>query len=77
MEVGVYHGILSCHHFQQRLITLLSLVADGATPGTWRYIQYSHWSSFYIAALSLVENFRVLKYFHELKGPIIDSILMP
>ena len=34
MEVGVYHGILSCHHFQQRLMMLLSLVADGATPGT-------------------------------------------
>ena len=32
----------------------------------------SHWSSSYITALSLVESSRVLKYFHALKGPIID-----
>ena len=38
------------------------------------YIQHSHWSSFYIAALSLVESSRVLKYFHALKGPIIGAL---
>ena len=37
-------------------------------------IQHSHWSSSYNAALSLVENFRVLKYFHALKGPIIGAL---
>ena len=40
-------------------------------PGT--YIQHSHWSSSYNAALSLVQSFRVLKYFHALKGPIIGA----
>ena len=38
------------------------------------YIQHSHWSSSYIAALSLVESFRVLKYFHPLKGPFIGVL---
>ena len=38
------------------------------------YIQHSHWSSSYIAALSLVESFRVVKYFHALKGPIIGVL---
>ena len=33
-----------------------------------RDIQHSH------AVLSLVESCRRLKYFHELKGPIIDSL---
>ena len=36
-----------------------------------QYIQHSHWSSSYIAALSLVENSGGLKNFHALKGPII------
>ena len=31
-----------------------------------RDIQHSHWSSFYIAVLSLVEICRVVKYFHVL-----------
>ena len=39
-----------------------------------RDIQHSHWSSSYIAALSLVESSRVVKYFHALKGPIIDAL---
>ena len=38
------------------------------------YIQPSHWSSSYLAALSLVQSFRVLKYFHALKGPIIGAL---
>ena len=38
------------------------------------YIQHSHWSSSYIAALSLVETCRVLKYFHALEGPIIGAL---
>ena len=32
-------------------------------PAQVRDIQHSHWSSSYITALSLVESFRVLKYF--------------
>ena len=39
-----------------------------------RYIQDSHWSSSYNAALSLVESCRVLKYFHSVAGA---SSLMP
>ena len=38
------------------------------------YIQDSHCSSSYITALSLVESFRVLKYFHSVAGA---SSLMP
>ena len=36
--------------------------------GLTTYIQPSHWSSSYNAALSLVESSRLLKYFHALKG---------
>ena len=39
-----------------------------------RDIQHFHWSSSYIAALSLVESFRLLKYFHALKGHIIGAL---
>ena len=35
---------------------------------------HSHWSSSYITVLSLVESYRVLKYFHALKGPIIGGL---
>ena len=38
-----------------------------------RDIQHFHWSSSYIAALSLVESFRVLKYFHALKDALSDA----
>ena len=31
----------------------------------------SHWSSFYITALSLVESFRVMKYFHSDATPAL------
>ena len=43
-------------------------------------IQRSHWSSSYIAVLSLVESSRVSKYFHALKGAFsvaCASSLMP
>ena len=46
-----------------------------ATAEPWRRdIRHSHWSSSYIAALSLVESCRVLKYFHARKGPIIGVL---
>ena len=35
---------------------------------------YSHWSSSYNTALSLVESFRVFDYFHARKGPIIGAL---
>ena len=38
------------------------------------YFQHSHWPSYYITALSLVESFRMVKYFHALKGPIIGAL---
>ena len=38
------------------------------------YFQHSHWSTSSITTLSLVESFRVLKYFHALKGPIIGAL---
>ena len=34
-------------------------------------IQHSHWSSSYNTGLSLVESFRVLKYFHVVARPAI------
>ena len=43
-------------------------------PGEWperRYIQDSHWSSSYIAGISLVESFRVLKYIHSVATPAL------
>ena len=43
-------------------------------PRPLTYIQHSHWSSYYNTALSLVESFRMVKYFHALKGPIIDAL---
>ena len=45
--------------------------------GGGRDIQHSHWSSSYIAPLSLVENWRVLKYFHALKAPLVLLRLQP
>ena len=43
-------------------------------PYSLQDIQSSHWSSSHNAALSLVESFRVVKYFHALKGPIIGAL---
>ena len=37
-------------------------------------IQHSNWLSSYNTVLSLVESFRVLKYFLPLKGPIIGAL---
>ena len=45
-----------------------------AVTGTGRYIQHLHWSSSYNTALSLVERFRVVKYFHALKGHTIGGL---
>ena len=38
------------------------IVSPCGAPGPWRDIQHSHWSRYDIAALSLVENSRVLIY---------------
>ena len=44
-----------------------------------RDIQHSHWSTSYIAALSLVESCSVVKYFHALTGPtrVAHSVATP
>ena len=50
------------------LLSCLQIILLPASSSTRRDIQHSHWSSSYIAALSLVESSRVLKYLHALKG---------
>ena len=56
----------------------VSTLASVSWPTGW-YIKHSHWSSSYIAALSLVESCWVLEYFHARKGPIRGtlSVAMP
>ena len=57
-----------------RDISYIAISSFLLTPGQGTYIQPSHWSSSYIAALSLVESSRVVKYFHALKGPIVGPL---
>ena len=58
-----------------RTLTASSASSRSSVLHSQTYIQPSHWSSSYNTALSLVESFRVVKYFHALKGPILGLIL--
>ena len=50
----------------------LAIGVSPETPTTWSEIYLgSHWSSFYITALSLVESFTVMKYFHSDATPAL------
>ena len=57
-----------------RTLTASSASSRSSVLHSQTYIQPSHWSSSYNTALSLVESFRVVKYFHALKGPIIGAL---
>ena len=74
LSVPPPHLDLSVGHNDFLTVAQLAVMKNTDSQET-TYIQHSHWSSSDNTALSLVQSFRVLKYFHARKGPIILRML--